>query len=60
VELELWFLVEGVDMAVMIRYTGRTEVTIARWLERMGTHSQGCYNVLFRELTLSLVQIGEL
>lgn len=60
VELVLWFLVEGVDMAVMVRYTGRTEATIARWLERMGTHSQGWHNVLFRGLTLSLVQMDEL
>ena len=60
VELVLWFLVEGVDMAVMVRYTGRKDATIARWLERMGTHSQGLHNRLFRELTLSLVQMDEL
>src|SRR5512145_297818 len=60
VELVLWFLVEGVDIAVMVRYTGRTEATIARWLERMGTHSQGWHNMLFRELTPSLVQMDEL
>jgi transposase-like protein len=60
VELVLWFLVEGVDMTVMVCYTGRTEATIARWLERMGSHSQGWHNVLFRELTLSLVQMDEL
>ncbi len=60
VEMVLWFLVEGVDMAVMVRYTGRTDATIARWLERMGTHSQGWHNVLFRQLTLSLVQMDEL
>jgi len=56
----LWFLVEGVDIAVMVRYTGRKEATISRWLERMGTHSQGLHNVLFRELTLRLVQMDEL
>lgn len=60
VELVLWFLVEGVDMAVMVCYTGRTEATIARWLERKGRHSQGWHNVLFRGLTLSLVQMDEL
>ena len=60
VELVLWFLVEGVDMAVMVRYTGRKDATIARWLERMGMHSQGLHNRLLRELTLSLVQMDEL
>jgi IS1 family transposase len=60
VELVLWFLVEGVDMAVPIRYTGRTDATIARWLERMGIHSQGLHNGLFRALTLRLVQMDEL
>jgi hypothetical protein len=54
VELVRWFLVEGVDMAVMVRCTGRTEATVARRLERTGTHSQGWHNVLFRGLTLSL------
>ena len=60
VEMVLWFLVEGVDVAVMVRYTGHKDATIARWLERMGEHSQGLHNVLFRQLVLRLVQLDEL
>ena len=40
VEMVLWFLAEGVDMSVMVRYTGYAEATIARWLARAGDHSQ--------------------
>ena len=60
VEMVLWFLVEGVDVAVMARYTGHKDATIARWLERMGRHSAGLHNVLFRGLILALVQLDEL
>ncbi|NLF76962.1 MAG: transposase [Chloroflexi bacterium] len=56
----LWFLVEGVDMAVLMRYTGHKDATITRWLERMGQHSEGLHNVLFRELELAVVQLDEL
>jgi transposase-like protein len=55
VELVLWFLAEGVNRAVLVRYTGQKDATLARWLERMGEHSQGRHNRLFRELVLSLV-----
>jgi len=60
VEMVLWFLVEGVDRAVMMRYTGHKDATIARWMERMGTHSTGLHNVFFRGLVLKLVQLDEL
>ena len=60
VEMVLWFLVEGVDVAVMVRYTGHKDATIARWLERMGRHSVGLHNRLFRGLGLTLVQLDEL
>lgn len=56
----LWFLAEGVDYAVMVRYTGHQDATIARWLERMGQHSEGLHNALFRGLVLKLVQLDEL
>jgi IS1 family transposase len=56
----LWFLAEGVNRAVLVRYTGQRDATLARWLERMGEHSQRLHNRLFRELVLSLVQLGEL
>jgi IS1 family transposase len=60
IEMVLWFLVEGVDASVLVRYTGRSDATIARWLERMGQHSQDWHNALFRHLTLALVQMDEL
>lgn len=56
----LWFVAEGVDSAVMVRYTGHQDATIARWLERMGQHSEGLHNALFRGLVLKLVQLDEL
>ena len=56
----MWFLAEGVNRAVLVRYTGQKDATLARWLERMGEHSQGLHNRLFRELVLSLVQLDEL
>jgi hypothetical protein len=56
----LWFLAEGVNRAVLVRYTGHKDATLARWLERMGEHSQELHNRLFRGLVLSLVQLDEL
>ncbi len=46
VEPVLWFLAEGVDVSVLVRYTGRSQATVTRWLERAGQHSarwHGCY-----------------
>ena len=60
VEMVLWFVAEGVDSAVMVRFTGHQDATIARWLERMGQHSEGLHNALFRGLVLKLVQLDEL
>jgi transposase-like protein len=40
VEMVLWLLAEGVDVPVMVRFTGHGDATIAHWLERMGRHSQ--------------------
>jgi transposase-like protein/IS1 family transposase len=60
VEFVLWFLAEGVDASVLVRFTGHTDATLARWLERMGTHSQGWHNYLFRNLVLTVVQMDEL
>ena len=44
----------------MVRYTGHQDTTIARWLERMGTHSSGVHNQLFRGLVFALVQLDAL
>jgi IS1 family transposase/transposase-like protein len=60
VEMVLWFLVEGVDLSVMVRYTGHGDATLARWLNRMGEHSTGLHNVFFRNLVIALVQFDEL
>ncbi len=60
VEMVLWFLVEGVDVAVLVRYTGHKDATIARWLARMGEHSHQLHNVFFRGLMLAIVQLDEL
>lgn len=56
VEMVLWFLAEGVNQAVQVRYTGHTEDTIARWLKRAGEHAQRW----LRQLVLAVLQIDEL
>ena len=60
VELVLWFLAEGVDRSVLIRYTGHPDSTLARWLTRMGIHSQMLHNHYFHDLTFALIQMDEL
>jgi IS1 family transposase len=60
VEMVVWFVAEGVDYAVMVRYTGHKDAAMARWLDRMGQHSAGLHNALFRDLVLKLVQLDEL
>jgi transposase-like protein len=59
IEMMLWFLAEGVDLSVMIRFTGHTDATIARWLNRMGNHSQSWHNQLFRDLVFVVLQLDE-
>jgi transposase-like protein len=39
IDMVPWFLAEGVDMSVMVRFTGHADATVARWPERMGRHS---------------------
>lgn len=60
VALALHLLVEGLDISATARVTGKQEATIARWLKRMGQHSQGVHDRVFRELSLPLVQLDEL
>ena len=45
---------------MLVRFTGRSDATLTRWLERMGTHSQSWHNFLFRNLALTPVQLDEL
>jgi IS1 family transposase len=60
VEMVLWFLAEGLDQAVMIRFTGHSETTIARWLQRAGTHSQAWHHRYLRLLMPVVLQLDEL
>jgi transposase-like protein len=60
IEMVLWLMAEGVDISVMVRYTGHAESTISRWLERMGAHSMVLHNRYFQGLVLTLVQLDEL
>ncbi len=39
IEMALRFLAEGIDLAVMVRYSGHVEATLIRWLKRAEQHS---------------------
>jgi IS1 family transposase len=56
----LWFLAEGLDQAVMIRFTGHSETTIARWLQRAGSHSLAWHQRYLRLLVPVVLQLDEL
>ena len=56
VEMVLWFLVEGLDQVVLMRYTSRAQTTIVRWLERAGQHAQGWLH----QLTPAVIQLDKL
>jgi len=60
VEMVLWFLAEGLDQAVMIRFTGHSEASIARWLSRAGAHSQVWHQRYLRLLVPVVLQLDEL
>ena len=60
IEMVLWLLAEGVDISIMVRYTGHADSTITRWLERMGAHSTVLHNHYFQSLVLTFVQLDEL
>jgi IS1 family transposase len=60
VEMVLWFLAEGLDRAVMIRFTGHSETTLARWLDRAGAHSQAWHHRYLRHLAPVVLQLDEL
>jgi hypothetical protein len=60
VEMVLWFMAEGVDLSVMVRYTGYADATLARWLSKAGQHSSRLHDTLFRGLVMPLVQMDEL
>ena len=60
IEMVLWLMAEGVDISVMVRFTGHADSTITRWLQRMGSHSILLHNRYFHGLVLTFVQLDEL
>jgi IS1 family transposase/transposase-like protein len=60
IEMALWFLAEGIDLAVMVRYSGHAEATLARWLKRAEQHSAAWHRVYFTGLAIAVVQMDEL
>ena len=60
IEMVLWFLAEGLDQAVMIRFTGHSEATLARWLQRAGAPSQAWHHRYLRLLVAVVLQLDEL
>jgi len=60
VEIVLWLLAEGVDVSVLVRYTGHVDATLTRWLVRAGAHSQRLHDRLFADLKLPYLQVDEL
>jgi IS1 family transposase len=60
VAMVLWFLSEGVDLAVMVRYSGPAKATVMRWLERAGQHSETWHQVFRVGLVVAVVQLDEI
>jgi transposase-like protein/IS1 family transposase len=60
VEMVLWFLSEGVDLAVLVRYSGHAEATLLRWLERAGQHSETWHRLFMVGLVVAVVQLDEI
>ena len=56
----LWFLAEGLDRAVLIRYIGHAEATLARWLQRAGAHSEAWHQRYLRQLAPVVLQLDEI
>ena len=60
IEMALWFLAEGIDLAVMVRYSGHAEATLLRWLKRAEQHSAAWHREYFTGLVIAVVQMDEL
>jgi hypothetical protein len=56
----LWLLAEGMDISVLVRFTGHVDATLSRWLTRAGIHSDLLHSLLFVQLTPDYLQIDEL
>jgi transposase-like protein len=60
IEMALWFLAEGIDLAVMVRYSGHAQATLTRWLKRAEQHSAAWHRVSLTGLAIAVVQMDEL
>jgi IS1 family transposase/transposase-like protein len=60
VEMCLWLLAEGMDISVLVRFTGHVDATLSRWLTRAGVHSENLHTLLFVQLDLAYLQLDEL
>jgi IS1 family transposase len=60
IEICLWLLAEGMDISVLVRYSGHVDSTLLRWLSRAGSHSQHLHDLLFVWLDLPYLQLDEL
>ena len=60
IEMCLWLLAEGVDISVLVRFTGHVDATLTRWLARAGVHSENLHTVLFVRLEVAYLQVDEL
>jgi len=60
VEMCLWLLAEGMDISVLVRFTGHVDATLARWLTWAGLHSENLHSLLFVQLNVAYLQLDEL
>jgi IS1 family transposase/transposase-like protein len=60
VEMCLWLLAEGMDISVLVRFTGHVDATLARWVTRAGLHSENLHTLLFVQLDVAYLQLDEL
>ena len=60
VEFSLWFLAEGIDRSVLVRYSGHVDATLTRWLIRAGRQGLNLHNTYFRQLNIAIIQMDEL
>jgi IS1 family transposase/transposase-like protein len=60
VEMCLWLLAEGVDISVLVRFTGHVDATVTRWLLRAGGHGERLHEVVFVDLQVAYIQVDEM
>ena len=60
VEFSLWFLAEGIDRSVLVRYSGHVDATLTRWLMRAGRQGLNLHNTYFKQLNIAIIQMDEL